>query len=332
MNATIMHLLNLQIIRIMKKYILIGSFTLIFLAVISSCNKYLDVVPDNIATIDNAFTMRSQAQKYLFTCYSYMPNDGTLADDPGIVGGDEIWEFDDRGAFLNMAKGLQSKVSPLGDRWGSFYQGLRSCNIFLENIDKVPDMDETEKMRWIAEVKFLKAYYHFLLVRMYGPIPMIKTNLPIDADANQVKVFRDPVDSCFQYMTQLIDEAMPSLPLTITDPNKEAGRITQPIALSFRAKILVLAASPLFNGNTDQNTLVNSNGTKLFNPTYSKAKWDSAAAACKKAIDLCHSVGMKLSVYNPAFQQFQLSDTIVTQLSIRLSVTERWNSEIICYT
>jgi hypothetical protein len=163
-----------------------------------------------------------------------------------------------------MAKGFQSKVGPLGDRFQPMYQGIRDCNIFLENIGKVPDMQETEKNRWIAEVKFLKAYYHFNLVRMYGPIPVIKNNLPISADVNQVKVSRDPVDSCFHYIAQLLNEAAPGLPLVILSPTTEAGRITRPIALSLRAKVLVTAASPLFNGNTDQSSLKNHDGTPLF--------------------------------------------------------------------
>jgi len=313
----------------MRRYIIYGAYTLVFLAVLSSCKKFLDVVPDNVATIDNAFTMRTQAMKFLFTCYSFMPKNGQLADDPAMVGGDELWEIPERGAFLDMAKGFQSKVGPLGDRFQVMYQGIRDCNIFLENIGKVPDMQETERRRWISEVKFLKAYYHFILVRMYGPIPLVKTNLPISADVNQVKVFRDPVDSCFRYIAQLLDEAAPALPLTIISPSTEAGRITRPIALSLRAKVMVTAASPLFNGNSDQASLKNGNGTQLFNINYSKAKWDSAATACKKAIDACTDAGMKLYVYNPSFQQFDLTDTIKTQLSIRNAVTEKWNSEII---
>ncbi|WP_316836530.1 RagB/SusD family nutrient uptake outer membrane protein [Pedobacter nutrimenti] len=313
----------------MRKYILFWTLFLAFAAGFSSCKKFLDVVPDNVATIDNAFTMRSQAMKFLFTCYSFMPKSGQLSDDPAMVGGDELWEIPERGAYLNMAKGFQSKVGPLGDRWTPFYQGIRDCNIFLENIRQVPDMQETERERWIAEVKFLKAFYHFSLVRMYGPIPLIKNNLPISANVNEVKVFRDPVDSCFNYIAQLLDEAGPGLPNTIISPSTEAGRITRPIAMALKAKVLVTAASPLFNGNMDQTGLKNSNGTALFNLTYSKTKWELAARACKTAIDLCESQGMMLYVYNPSFQQYNLTDTIRTQLSIRNSVTEKWNKEII---
>jgi hypothetical protein len=313
----------------MRKYIITGIYTAIVLIALNSCKKFLDVVPDNVATIDNAFTMRTQAMKFLYTCYSFMPRNGQLGDDPAMVGGDELWEIPERGAFLDMAKGFQSKVGPLGDRWQPMYQGIRDCNIFLENIEKVPDMQPEEKTRWIAEVKFLKAYYHFYLVRMYGPIPLIKTNLPISTDVNEVKVFRDPVDSCFSYISALLDEAAPGLPATVISPATEAGRITLPIALSLKAKVLVTAASPLFNGNADQSGLKNPNGTALFNTTYSQTKWNDAAIACKKAIDVCVSAGMKLYKYNPSFQQFDVSDTIKTQLSINGAVTEKWNTEII---
>ena len=53
---------------------------IILLLLFSGCAKYLDVVPDNIATLENAFTMRSEAEKYLYTCYSYMPRDGSLVE------------------------------------------------------------------------------------------------------------------------------------------------------------------------------------------------------------------------------------------------------------
>src|SRR3546814_17785080 len=58
----------------------------------SACN-YLDVVPDNVATVEYAFRMRSQAEKYLFTCYSYLPKYGNWGNNPGLLTGDEIWLF-----------------------------------------------------------------------------------------------------------------------------------------------------------------------------------------------------------------------------------------------
>jgi len=303
----------------------------ILLILLCSCNDFLNVIPDNVATIDNAFAMRSKAMKYLFTCYSYMPKDGNTGYDPAMEGGDEMWRVIGRGGdYFKIAQGYQNKVSPYGDAyWTNMYKALRDCNIFLENIGKVSDIEATEALQWIAEVKFLKAYYHFYLVRMYGPIPLIKENLPITASVAESKVSRAPVDSCFNYIVQLLDEAKEDLPLTTVSKQDEAGRINKTIALSFKAKVLVTAASPLFNGNAAQASLKNNDGTPLFNTTYSKAKWDSAVVACKEAIDVCESAGLELFYYGSNYQQYPLTNIIQTQLSIRNSVCQRWNSEII---
>ncbi|WP_447411772.1 RagB/SusD family nutrient uptake outer membrane protein, partial [Clostridium perfringens] len=81
------------------------------------------------------------------------------------------------GGYFSIAQGYQNVVSPIGDRWGYYFRAIRDCNIFLDNIGKVPDLTETEKRRWTAEAQFLKAYYNFYLVMMYGPIPLMKTNV-----------------------------------------------------------------------------------------------------------------------------------------------------------
>ena len=96
----------------------------------------------------------------------------------------------------------------------AMFQALRDCNIFLEKVDNVPALDVSEKKRWIAEVKFLKAYYHYWLLRMYGPIPLIKVNLPVSASVEEVQVKRQPVDECFDYIVSLLDEACADLPVS----------------------------------------------------------------------------------------------------------------------
>jgi len=312
----------------MKKYIQIIPVLLFVFVVLESCSKYLDVVPDNVATLENAFSRRIEAEKYLHTCYSYLPKHSDVDDDPAMVGGDELWRFVERTGFSEMARGFQNKVSPLGDRWSKYFNGIRDCNVFLENIHKVPDLDDFERNRWVAEVKFLKAYYNFYLVRMYGPIPIMDHTLPVDVEGNDLKIFRTPVDACFDYIVQLIDESMTDLPMLIIDPTREMGRITLPIAYSFKAEVLVYAASPLFNGNTDMVSLKNPDGTALFNTTFSQEKWRVAADACQEAIDICHQAGYKLYEFPGSFQ-YALSDVIKTQLSIRNVVTEKWNNEVI---
>lgn len=318
---------------------LLGAILL--LPLLSSCKKYLDVVPDNVATIENAFTMRKEAEKYLFTCYNYMPSNGNPAANPAFSAGDEIsyiYPFVD-GAVqppaYNIARGFQNITNPYLNYWDGLstgkklYSGLRDCNIFLENINRVPDMTVEEKNRWIAEVKFLKAYYHFYLVRLYGAIPLIKENLPIDVNSEAVRVYRDPVDSCFNYIVQLIDEGKDDLPTILANETDELGRITKPIVMAMKAKILVTAASPLFNGNSDFATYTDNRGVKLFSATKDDAKWTRAAQACKEAIDICHEIGLKLYVYKPDLSPFPLAPETLVQMSIRNAVAEKWNPEII---
>lgn len=314
----------------MNRYKISKVFSILSLLVlIFSCKDYLDVVPDNVATLENAFSRRTEAEKYLYTCYSYLPRNGNLADDPAMLGGDELWRFSNIRGYLDIARGFQTTVNPLGDRWTQFYQAIRDCNTFLANVNKVPDVDETEKRRWIAEAKFLKGYYHFLLMRMYGPVPIMDENIPIDAQEEQIVIARAPVDAVVSYIVKLINEARKDLPLTIGNPARELGRISIPIALSVKAQVLVYAASPLFNGNIDVAGLVNRDGTPLFNTTYSVEKWRIAAEACKNAIDTCHLAGVEIFEYPANYQAIQLTSAIRTQLSIRTAITQRWNSEII---
>lgn len=317
--------------KIYNLFLIIATFIFSF-----GCNDFLEVTPDNIATIDYAFRLRSTAERFLFTCYSYMPNQGSLNENPALLGGDELWLVaTNANNAWQIARGNQRVVNPYVNAWqgaqGSkdLYQGIRECNVFLENIHLVPDMSDFEKARWIAEVKFLKAYYHFYLIRMYGPIVLIKENLPVSASPEEVRIPRSPVDECFGYVVQLLDEALPDLPDRIEFEVSELGRITKAINLSLKAKVLVTAASPLFNGNPDYKGFTNEDGTPLFNTTPDETKWEKAAAACKVAIDFCDSLGHELYTYQPQFSQYNLSDTTITQMSIRNAFNEKWNSEVI---
>jgi hypothetical protein len=310
------------------------------LLTLGSCSKYLDFVPDNVATIDNAFAMRSSAEKYLFTCYSFLPLHGNIDANPAFTAGDEIMIPVEMLGVDNLpndiiGRGLQNIVDPVVNYWNgtlngkALYRGISTCNIFLENIGRVPDIPEAERVRWIAEAKFLKAYFHYWLMRMYGPIPLMKVNIPVTSEVDAFLVKRAPIDSCVNYMVQLIDEGLSSLQPTVFSETSDLGRITSLIALSVKAEILVTAASPLFNGNSEYAGYRNKDGEALFNTTFDAQKWKRAADACKAAIDACAATGLKLYYYQPVVDQYNLSAETKTQMSIRNAVTEKWNSEII---
>lgn len=313
-------------------------FVIACLMIFPACNNYLDIVPDDgMATLETAFTMRSTAIRYLYTCYGFLTSEGHLDNDHGYMSGDELWSIYDRresngywgGTMFNVARGFQNATNPYGNDWNGIYEGIRCCNILIENVETVPDLPEWEKLQWIAEAKFLKAWFHFHLMRKWGPIPLIKENLPITASTEEVRVYRDPMEECFDYVIQLLDEAMVDLPLNVQSRD-ELGRITKPIAASVKAKIMVYAASPLFNNNTDQATLVDKRGTKLFKTDKTaeeiKAGWDAAVVACGNAIDLCEEANMELFTHQ---SRVRVNDTIRQELDLRNAITEKWNSEII---
>jgi hypothetical protein len=317
----------------------------VLLTTMQGCVKsFLDIVPDNVPTIDNAFTNRNEAEKFLYGCYSELPQEGEAEVNPAMLTGDEFWIFwevtgEDYWSLdpYNIARGNQNKVKPYMNLWDTYdksmWKGIRNCNIFLENIDKPADLDPYLKERWIAEAKFLKAYFHWYLFRMYGPIPIIDKNLPINASNDEVKAIRQPVDSVVNYIANLLDEAAAGgpnegLPEAITALSTELGRATKPAALAIKARLLATAASPLFNGNPDLKTFKNSDGRLLFNATYSEQKWVRAKAACKAAIDAATAAGVKLYRFVAPGGVVVDSDKQL-EMNIRNAVCEKWNSELI---
>lgn len=306
---------------------------------LTACNGYLDVVPDDgNPTIDNAFNLRSTAIRFLGTLYSSMPGTGHPAYDPALLGSDELCDLWGRkvtassgrvsNAMTYIARGYMNSSRIYADNWNSMYIGIRDCDIFLEKIGNVPDMDETEKNQWRAEAKFLKALFHFELIRKWGPIPVVKKSLPMDANIEDVRVYRDPIDSCFNYVIKLLDEVEPNLPLSVDIT--EYGRITQPICAAFKARVATFAASPLFNGNDDEAMLVDKRGVRLFPAKTDEEKqqrWQEAMNACKHAIEVCEKANITLYKGNDI--TFRMNDTLKLDLALRGMMCTRWNSEII---
>ena len=307
-----------------------------------SCNKYLDIVPDNVATLEMAFNTRITAKQFLFTCYCFLPNFAAASANPAIYGGDEVSCIDrHRDAFTlypwHIQRGNQTASQSRCNYWEGalggmgLYRGIRDCNIFLENIDKVEEMEEWEKKQWKAEATVLKAYFHFYLTRMYGPIPIVDKNLEIDATPEEVHVYRNTLDECFDYIVNTLDSAIDSgdLPDVITLEATERGRITKGIAMALKAEALVYAASPLFNGNTDYKNFKDNRGVEIFCPDKTDAeqiaRWEKAATACREAIDFLEEHGS--SLYKN--ETVGLSDDTRIKLSIRGAFSEPWNSELI---
>ena len=319
---------------------------ILFVLIFTSCeDDYLDVVPDNIATIDLAFNTRSTAENFLSTCYTYIPEHAHVEQNFSLLAGDEVWYYAENDFYMNnetsfrVAKGMQNSSSPYLNYWEggrgaprSLFNALRDCNIFLDNLVAVPGLEEEERIRWLDEVKVLKAFYHFWLMQMYGPIPIVDTNIPVSAPSTETNVYRASIDEVVTYLTELLDEVIvaDNLPGLINYVYTEQGRITMPIAKALKAKILMLSASPIFNGNTDFSSLIDNQGNSLVNQSYDPQKWVLAKDALLDAIESAEANGHSLFQFN---QQLPIiggiSDQITQELSLRAAITEPFNSEII---
>lgn len=307
--------------------------TFFFMGIIS-CD-YLDVVPNDAATLDHAFSNRSVAEKFMRTCYSSLPDPTNPFYYPTYYTSRDEFDGGIGGRFGTsvggrIADGLQNTNDPYQNYWSgtqggkSLYIAIRDCNIFLNNIHKPQDIMPEERARWIAEVKFLKAYYHFFLMQLYGPIVLAKEEVPLATSPEDLQVYREPLDEVLDYIVELLDEAIPDLPITLPDPTTEQGRISKTIALSVKAKVLATAASPLFNGNPDYKGWIDNRGIQLISDTYDPSKWERAATAIKNAIDTCHLAGLQLYTFNryTGGQTFNMNDSLVQLMTIRKAITE----------
>ncbi|MDR2563034.1 MAG: RagB/SusD family nutrient uptake outer membrane protein [Prevotellaceae bacterium] len=324
----------------MKKIFLPFLFAIAIVASNSSCSDYLDVVPEGTPSMDNAFSNRINAFKYLHTCYSYLPIFDEPGQAPGFLAGDEHWLIPKGTGFIEnrlninaweIGRGSQNSNSPYKNYWDgtnsatNLWIGIRDCNIFINSIHKTKDVNDYERDRWICEAKFLKAYYHFYLFQLYGPIPIMDTEMPVDGSIEEVRRYRDPVDEVVKYISNLLDESLEHLPLSITSEGEEMGRITQPIAKAVKAQLLLLAASPLFN-NGDYAGEMDNRGVALFPAKYDENKWKLAADAALEAIQIAKEAGHKMHYFT---DPIIISPVTRKLLDIGESLTGRWNSEII---
>ena len=296
------------------KNILIVSSLLMFIA----CNDYLDLVPeDDIMTEETIFETEANAYKFLATCYDGVePMVGDPNNDPAIFGADEfvtnellrsgrVGTVKQLQAFL-LADGRQNTLDPYFNIWGETsnpfwydidadaYESIRNCNTFIANIDKVYNMTNSEKLTQKAEAIAVKAFYYFELIKRYGPICLIPESLGVGTDIITMQVPRSHIDTCFNRVVRLLDEAIPYLDDIDSHDTHRKQTMCKEAAYALRARARLYQASPLFNGNSWYSQFTNRDGEPLFTSEYDASKWKNAADAATEALDVCIQNGRKL--------------------------------------
>jgi starch-binding outer membrane protein, SusD/RagB family len=163
--------------------------------------------------------------------------------------------------------------------WTTTFQMVRAANIFLKNKDSIPVSDATRDY-WTGQVRFLRAWYLFTLLKHYGGIPLVGDK--IFADNEKIDVPRSSFEACINYLTGELDAAAAALPPSYRPGDANQLRVTKGAALAVKARMLLYAASPLFNsspGADDPEHL-------LSFPAADPERWKLASDAAKAVINL----------------------------------------------
>jgi len=288
----------------MKKTLYIA---LALLAVtISSCDSFLDRQEDEQLTDEKIWASFSYMRQYFFNCWGYLPDDANsfYSSVPYFGANDEAsmtWNYSYR--YINF--GSWNATTVPNDHFNSRYEGIRDCNIFLNNIIKyldpnvpLPEKTDptlvgdnvdaarlTQMQLWYDSVKFARAYLYFLLMRDYGPVFLVGDDImDFTASTQELQRPRNTWDECVDYVVKEMTYCAENLPATMTSAN--LGLPTKGAALAVISRLQLYSARPLFNGNSLYRTLRNPDGTALFPEQFDAQKWVDAAEAAKKVIDL----------------------------------------------
>ena len=319
-------------------------FTLILFlsALFAGCSDYLDQDAEDMNTIDKVFSSRTETREWFDRLYSpstetggYFMNEleGSQYNHPWLFATDDAVTFLD----WHLTKWYKGTISPSSfsggrdgydiDPFYRNYQAIRHACLFLENVDKSVELTESEKENMIAEAKFMRAMYHFWALRCCGPIPVIESSLAI-SDAGELKA-RNSMDECVAWLVQQFDDASQNLQATRT--SAELGFPTQTAALAMKSRLLLMDASPLYNGNTVYANWKNNDGKQLINQTYDAEKWQKAADAAMACITQAEAAGYKLKT--PDFSTLGANATAADTFNLYVKnyreITTEWNDELI---
>ena len=277
----------------MKKlvyYILLSISALSF----SACTDYINVDKyfyDQVS-LDSAFSKRIYVDGWLSSAYSVMNKLGEYKE-PFRWASDDLYHPD----MKEYVEGSYSADKPKGDenagesRLWKYYAGIRKASTFLDNVDRCPEltMDEIADMK--GQARFLRAYCYWALIRVFGPVPLIPLEgLDADLSYEELSLPRTHFDEIVSFIDTELAETARLLPMRRTVNN--LGRPTRGAALGLRARVLLYAASPLYNGNLDFFNVVDNKGNQLISQTYDESKWAKAAAAAKDVIELAKTSGL----------------------------------------
>jgi hypothetical protein len=237
-------------------------------------DAFLDTNPTDIISDQAIFADSALADAYVVGRYVGVQL-STESDKPGFGRGFEdawmssvtdesICNFDNDTYFVQQGNAAADRTGWISNTWTRGYRSIRECNYGLANMDKVP-MSEAGKKRLKAELRFIRAYRYHDLIRNFGGIPIIGDKVYSLEDRDYTELYqRKSIEESLAYAVAELDAAAAGLAGSTVIP----GRGSENAALALKARLLLYAASPLYNN--DKNDV---------------AKWQKAADAAKVVMD-----------------------------------------------
>lgn len=218
----------------MKKIIIIA---LISFGMLTACQEdFLDLAPVSDLNVNNFYRNSEDMQNAVNAAYASLHpvyNDMYIftevrSDNATIPISGSVTTQDEFDRFYI------SSTNPVIDAmWENLYRGIARCNVVIDRIENV-EMDENLKERYIGEVKFLRALMYFHLVRIYGEVPLVTSEVTtVEEGYTHSRVAETEI---YNQIISDLEDAKEGLPVEYTD-DKDVGRATQGAAMTLLAKV-----------------------------------------------------------------------------------------------
>lgn len=283
----------------------------ILLTIVLACSAlscdYLSVVPPEQVDLDDMITDNTTALNHLYSCYGILQVGRRIFPQTNVLGSGTD-EFVQPQEWQNLASIVQYNAItpewidsewPNGYDWTRLYTAIGYCNLFLKNMAETKaDLDPELREQYIAEAKFLKAYYHYLALTMFGPCPVLDEFVSSSIAKENIPG-RSHFDYCVDYIVDVLDEVVQVLPAVPPGPDY-FGRATSITAKAIKARLLTIAASPMWNGSFPFPSWKNEKyetpgyGKELVSHEYDPSKWTRARKAAQEALSAAQDAGYAL--------------------------------------
>jgi len=203
----------------------------VLLAFFTSCNE-LDLAPTDQFTDLTYWTSTEKASAVLSTAYGQMLDANYFFANERLS--DNLYEGRGNTDEKIITSGqADAALGRFANEWKACFEGLRTCHTFLENVDRVPDMDETLKARMKAEARFIRAFLFFRLANHYGDVPLFDYGLT-QQEANSIS--RSPKAEVIAFVREELNEIAGILPAKGGYAASDLGRITKGAAMMLLAR------------------------------------------------------------------------------------------------